>query len=90
MTLVSVDYQGIQGIVGIYPNPTDGAFTITFSNAAKQTFTGTVTDVMGRTVKTFSTSTEKVNLDCTDLTAGIYSVAVSSATQRFTGKVIVK
>lgn len=77
-------------IVGIYPNPTDGAFTITFANAAKQTFTGTVTDVMGRTVKTFNTNAEKVNLDCTDLTAGIYSVAVSSATQRFAGKVIVK
>lgn len=77
-------------VVGIYPNPSNGAFTITFANAAKQNFTGTVTDVMGRTVKTFNTNSEKVNLDCTDLTAGIYSVAVSSATQRFTGKVIVK
>jgi acetyl esterase/lipase len=77
-------------VIGIYPNPSNGAFTITFSNATKQNFTGTVTDVMGRTVKTFSTNMEKANLDCTDLTAGIYSVALSSATQRFTGKVIVK
>ncbi len=76
--------------VSIYPNPSNGAFTITFANAAKQNFTGTVTDVMGRKVKTFSTNSEKVNLDCIDLTAGIYSVTVSNATQRFTGNVIVK
>jgi para-nitrobenzyl esterase len=89
LTPASVKEEG-NGVVGIYPNPSNGVFTITFSNAAKQNFTGTVTDVMGRTVKTFSTNTEKANLDCTDLTAGIYSVAVNSATQRFTGKVIVK
>ncbi len=85
----SVKDEG-SAIVGIYPNPSNGAFTVTFSNAAKQNFNGTVTDVMGRTVKTFSTNNEKVNIDCSDLTAGIYAVSVISGTLRFTGKVIVK
>jgi acetyl esterase/lipase len=77
-------------VVGIYPNPSNGAFTITFANKAKENFTGVVTDVMGRTVKTFNTNAENVNLDCSDLTSGIYAVALSNATQRFTGRVIIK
>ncbi|MCG3166857.1 MAG: hypothetical protein POELPBGB_02640 [Bacteroidia bacterium] len=77
-------------VIGIFPNPSEGVVTLTFNNAAKKYFTGTVTDVMGRTVKTFSTNSEKVNIDCTDLTTGIYAVAVSNAVQRFSGKVIIK
>lgn len=76
--------------VTIYPNPSNGIFTLTFANTAKENFTGTVTDVMGKTVKTFSTNSDKVSIDCTDLTSGIYSIAISNSAQRFTGNFIVR
>ena len=76
--------------VTVYPNPANGAFTVSFSNGAKEVFYGTLTDVTGRTVKTFSTSSDKVTLDCTDITSGIYSLALTNGTKRFSEKVVVK
>ncbi len=87
---LSVNEEQENNSLTIYPNPSNGAITLAFTNTAKEIFYGTVTDVMGRTVKTFSTTSDKINVDCINLGAGVYSVALTNGTQRFSEKVIVK
>lgn len=74
----------------VYPNPTSGILNISLVNPSRSVFYGSIVDFTGKTIQTFSTSSDKVTLDCNSLSAGIYSISITDGTQRFSTKVIVK
>ena len=87
---LSVNESQLQESISFYPNPANGTFTMTFANSKNETFMGTISDVTGRAVRTFSTNTTKVNLDCTNLSSGLYSVSLTNGAQNITGKVVLQ
>jgi len=76
--------------LSIYPNPSNGSFTLSFSNSSKEFYACLLTDITGRVVRNFSTSSDKVIFDCTGIPAGIYAVAVSNDKHRLTERVVLK
>lgn len=74
----------------VYPNPSQGAFTVSFSNLPKGNWTLSVYDVLGRVI---STRKIEANLESTTLqivSKGLYFVTLHSADNRITQKVIVE
>jgi len=64
--------------VNLFPNPTDGQFTITL-NGATDAVTVSVVDVTGKTVmvKNVAAGVNQIGLDATSLSSGVYSVKIS-------------
>jgi Secretion system C-terminal sorting domain len=73
--------------ISVYPNPTEGQFQIT-SDRTEVLFVE-VTDVSGKIVRT-STFSSIANMDLSSEAAGVYTVTVSSATERSVHRVTVK
>ncbi len=74
----------------IYPNPSQGAFTVNFANLPKGNWTLSVYDVMGRVI---SSRKIEANLESTTLqinAKGLYFVSLQSGGNRITQKVIVE
>ena len=63
--------------VNIYPNPTKGEFTVSFSNQTENSVY--VMDVTGRVVSQFNNTTEEVQVNISKLSAGVYYVKVVSS-----------
>jgi hypothetical protein len=78
----------------IYPNPSDGKIAVRLPS--QKSFTGdlTVTDANGATVMTKTSMTilsgDVATLDLGQLSEGVYSVKLSSLSQVYFGKVIIK
>lgn len=62
--------------VAIYPNPNNGEFTIELNNGLTKTIE--VMDVTGRIVLTNTTLNDKLNMNATNLAAGVYYVKIKS------------
>jgi hypothetical protein len=60
----------------IYPNPSSGEFTVELKNGLNKTIE--VTDLTGRVVLTNATSKDKVNINISHLSNGVYYVKVQS------------
>jgi hypothetical protein len=73
--------------ISIFPNPNTGTFTIQLPTGTLSHIT--ITDVMGRRVKEFS-STASCPLSLPPGSAGIYFVAVVMGDERWYGKVLVQ
>ena len=65
--------------VMLYPNPATDRLTI----SAPAATTASVTDALGRTVRTVALTTGEATLDVTALPAGVYSVRAGTAVKRF-------
>ena len=63
--------------VNIYPNPTKGEFTVSFSNQTENSVY--VMDVTGRIVSQFNNTSEEVQVNISKLSAGVYYVKVVSS-----------
>lgn len=73
--------------ISVYPNPTEGQFQIT-SDRTEVLFVE-VTDALGKIVRT-STFSSTATMDLSSEAAGVYTVTVSSATERSVHRVTVK
>ncbi len=62
--------------VSVYPNPSTGIFTVEFANGLNKTIN--VTDITGRIVLTTSSTSDKVNVNISTLSNGIYYIKVIS------------
>lgn len=72
--------ENVNASVLLFPNPTNGQFTITMNNFSSSETTIQVIDVAGKTVlvKNIAAGINQVSLDATSFAAGIYSVKVSN------------
>jgi HYR domain/Secretion system C-terminal sorting domain/SprB repeat/Putative metal-binding motif/Fibronectin type III domain len=75
--------SGSNNTMNVYPNPSRGNFTLELNGVADQDTRISVSDNMGRTVLSWSTSVEggqmKAPFDLTDLPEGVYTVRVQLA-----------
>ncbi len=85
---VSVPSLIIADNVSIYPNPSNGVFTIKFDKATSASIE--VYDVTGRKVKSYMQSTTKETLDLTGFAEGMYSVNIISNGNKTTKRIILK
>ncbi len=76
--------------VNLYPNPSTGSMTLTIQNPdANASFQLTITDMLGKVVKTM-TATEGANfIDLTNEVNGMYLIKVQSGDRMVTKKVII-
>ena len=86
-TQVGVEEMTELAGVSIFPNPTNGVFQI--SSDRTDVLFVEVTDALGKVVHKTNFSA-LATVDLSDLAAGVYSVAVSSATERTVQRVTIK
>jgi hypothetical protein len=87
------DYVGIEesnnDLFSVYPNPSNGVFTVTAANA--DNYTLEVINVLGEVVSTKSIEGSiNETLNMTNFTAGMYFVKVSNGTTQNVQRVIIK
>ena len=76
--------------LAVYPDPTDGSFTVHVSSAINETATISITNILGETVKQCTTAT---NTDVpVQLTSppGMYFISATTGTETVTSKVVVR
>jgi hypothetical protein len=76
-----------QPVDALYPNPTSGKFSVTFSKALKGA-TISLADEQGRVVKSFKASGNRVDFDVSALAGGVYYVRIEDAGNVITKKVV--
>ncbi|MDQ3109663.1 MAG: T9SS type A sorting domain-containing protein [Bacteroidota bacterium] len=81
-----INVQETEAILPVYPNPSDGLFTLVFTDFSKRTVT--ITDCLGQTVQTFDCLNDKASFYI-ELT-GMYFVTISTEKGSTTQKVIRK
>ncbi|MGB1308885.1 MAG: M4 family metallopeptidase [Oceanihabitans sp.] len=88
-TLSVSDYNSIKNNVRVYPNPSNGLFTLEKTNAINLS-QAQIHDINGRFIKTIDLSTmlNKKNIDISNLASGIYFMSVSSADTKTVIKLI--
>lgn len=76
-----------QEVNALYPNPTSGRFSVTFSKSVSNASI-TITDVNGKAVQTVKATGNKVDFDLSAFAAGIYFVRIEENGKLITKKVI--
>jgi hypothetical protein len=71
----------------LYPNPTTGKFSITFSKPL-QNASILVTDVNGKPIRQFKANGSKVDFDLSAVAAGVYFVRIQEENKIISKKVI--
>ena len=74
--------------VKLYPNPTNGLFTVDVSFSGSKTIR--VTDLTGKVIKEVSTSNDSVQFNQNDVSSGVYLVAVITEVGTITKKLIIE
>jgi len=72
----------------VYPNPTNGVFTIELDGNAK--YDVTVNNILGQTVYTTSTTAMNTTIDLSSFEKGIYTIELKNNNTTYTEKVIVE
>lgn len=76
--------------INIYPNPTSGKVTVNLPNFTKP-YKVSITDISGKTVvNQLSIVDNKLELDLSQLSKGIYTISIISENEIFSQKLIVK
>ena len=95
---INVNATGIQSVSGLtsfnlYPNPNNGNFTIELNIESDQTFNISLINQLGQTVQSrniyLQTGRVLMNMDATNLAAGIYSLQVLSNNERAIKKITI-
>ena len=77
-----------KSLFNVYPNPTNGVFTIELDNNVK--YDVTVNNVLGQTVYTTSTTSMNTIIDLSNFEKGIYIIELKNNTSAYTEKVIIE
>lgn len=90
--LVSLD-EGLVSSIRVYPNPFDKGITIKVINNEQESVRWIISDVSGREIQSFSTTTNTVNWDGTnysgiEVSQGVYFISVYLNDQVYQTKVI--
>jgi Secretion system C-terminal sorting domain len=80
--------SALEGKVSFMPNPTSGNLNVNLSQLTSAA-TITVTDVMGRTIRTQANQIGNVSVDLTAQATGIYFVTIQNAEGKLTAKIAV-
>ena len=72
----------------IYPNPSQGVFTIHFEEQLPNT-TLQIFDVVGKLRKSISTNHSIQTIDASDLENGVYIIVISDGEQLFKEKIVI-
>jgi hypothetical protein len=72
----------------VYPNPTNGVFTIELDGNAK--YDVTVNNVLGQTVYTTSTTSMSITIDLSSFEKGIYTIELKNNSGTYIDKIIVE
>ncbi|MEL6810654.1 MAG: S8 family serine peptidase [Bacteroidota bacterium] len=80
----------IANSVVLYPNPASNEFTVNLGSAVDSDVQITVTNSLGQTVQTLTTSATQTSVDVSNLNTGIYFVSIKTDTQATTKKLLVK
>jgi hypothetical protein len=75
--------------LSVYPNPTQGSFTINLSSPTNETAQITITNMLGQTVKEFRIVTNKETEVQTDAPPGIYFLQAATSNGLLTQKLII-
>jgi type IX secretion system substrate protein len=73
----------------VYPNPTDGAFTINVTSGVTEQITVAITNVVGEKVSEMTISTNKEYNIRLDQPAGTYFLSANTSTGRFSSKITI-
>jgi len=76
-----------QAIDALYPNPTTGKFSVTFSKALQNSDV-LLTDVHGKTILQFKANGYKVEFNLSNVAAGVYFVRINDGDNTITKKVV--
>lgn len=79
-----IDQHEHERALPVYPNPSEGNFTLEFKSVTDKTIT--ITDCFGKTIKTFSCSSDRTTFSIES--PGIYFVIVSDNENVYTQKII--
>jgi PKD repeat protein len=95
ITITEVGVGGVQleNSISIYPNPNNGAFTVSFAMSETQDVTIAMTDVAGRVISSARHNNVAVvnqQMDASGLSSGVYFVRVITAHEAVTKKVIIQ
>ncbi len=75
--------------LNVYPNPNSGEFSVNLISGADEQVHIFITTVVGETISSFATSTNKENTVKFNAAAGIYFVSASTTQGRYVTKIVV-
>jgi Pectate lyase superfamily protein/Secretion system C-terminal sorting domain len=83
-------YTFDSNMLQLYPNPTNDAFYINNNLENKNDFTGIVTDVMGKKIKTFTLDNQLTKIDLSNQQSGIYFIEIKNQSNEVTHLKVIK
>jgi len=75
--------------LSIYPNPSNGSFTLEIASADNDNAVVTVTNVAGQVVKVISVPANKTNSISLDVESGIYFIEAKTSLGTYSGKITI-
>ena len=75
--------------ISVFPNPSNGNFTIVITNEVKQSYSTTIYDAQGRIVFEKSSNEEIISVNLANYAIGIYLVKVQTENKTVTKKIII-
>lgn len=94
-TSLSVDESALESNLSVFPNPASDVATVSFEVAGAENATVIVTDLAGKTVATVAVSSlltgkNSVEINTTEMAAGVYTVALEVNGSVATKKLVVR
>lgn len=88
-SIAAVEFNGETDWI-IYPNPSQGSFTIASGFAENEVVAVTVTDVTGNNVRYYDSSLYTQEMQVSDLSSGLYIVSIQTVSKLLSKKLIVQ
>ncbi len=89
----SINETTFNGKISIYPNPTNGIFTIEMNDVVKDIYTIKITNVLGQTIFTNSQLVNgiyKENIDLSAFQKGVYLIEIKNSSSTITERIVVE
>ena len=86
--VVGVEEIGTIGSVSVFPNPSEGRFTVSLVNTGAVNVR--VADLSGRIVRSLRASGTQLQLDLGDQPSGCYTLIISGEKGRYASKLMVR